>query len=161
MVSLGQLTAGIANEIKNPLNFVNNFSDLSIDLLNELRDAVAPDKLTIAADLRAEIDDLTATLHKGKSRQDRPAWPPRGQHRQERAAAFPRGPAALALHGMRAGKCTVISLRPVTIRFYCRRPLIRLRFGIGVRIVTPRPSRFAPSALAAMTGVSTCRCIEA
>jgi two-component system NtrC family sensor kinase len=56
------LTAGIAHEIKNPLNFVNNFSDLSVDLLNELKDAVAPEKLNVAAELRAEIDDITATL---------------------------------------------------------------------------------------------------
>jgi signal transduction histidine kinase len=62
MASLGQLTAGIAHEIKNPLNFVNNFSDLSVDLLNELKDAVAPEKLNVAAELRAEIDDITATL---------------------------------------------------------------------------------------------------
>ena len=62
LASLGQLTAGIAHEIKNPLNFVNNFLDLSADLLDELLDTVAPGKLDLPPDMRAEIDEITTTL---------------------------------------------------------------------------------------------------
>jgi signal transduction histidine kinase len=60
LASLGQLTAGIAHEIKNPLNFVNNFAELSVELLAELRAAMQQAGLDPA--LRAELEELCAML---------------------------------------------------------------------------------------------------
>ena len=57
---LGQLTAGIAHEIKNPLNFVNNFSGISAELIDELQDTLKGMPLDDKA--RTEINELTDTL---------------------------------------------------------------------------------------------------
>ncbi|HTZ36835.1 MAG TPA: GAF domain-containing protein, partial [Stellaceae bacterium] len=62
MASLGQLTAGIAHEIKNPLNFVNNFASLSNELLGELKDMAEPAIAALDADRRAELDETMAML---------------------------------------------------------------------------------------------------
>jgi len=62
LASLGQLTAGIAHEIQNPLNFVNNFSQLSADLADELRDIIQDEKDHLTEDSMADMEEIIGMI---------------------------------------------------------------------------------------------------
>ncbi|MDZ7359539.1 MAG: ATP-binding protein [candidate division KSB1 bacterium] len=62
LASLGALTAGIAHEMKNPLNFINNFAELSVELMRELREGFERQKEELAAEARAELEETLRLL---------------------------------------------------------------------------------------------------
>lgn len=111
MASLGELTAGIAHEIQNPLNFVNNFSEVSIELIDELEEEHAkPDRdveleTEILADLKQNLQKIThhggraASIVKGMLQHSRTST---GQREPTDINALSDEYLRLAYHGLRA-----------------------------------------------------------
>ena len=109
MASLGELTAGIAHEIQNPLNFVNNFSEVSGELISEAREEL--DKGDIS-EVKSILDDLNQNLNKINHHGDRASSIVKGMLDHSRTSSGEKVPTdinklceeyiRLAYHGMRA-----------------------------------------------------------
>ncbi len=109
MASLGELTAGIAHEIQNPLNFVNNFSEVSVELIQEMVDEVEKGNLE---DAKAIADDLVQNLEKINHHGKRADAIVKGMLQHSRTTSSTKEPTdinkladeylRLAYHGLRA-----------------------------------------------------------
>ena len=111
LASLGQLTAGIAHEIKNPLNFVNNFSDVSSEMIEELIAAMKKGELDEADELANEIAQNLKKIHQHGSRADsivksmlEHSSGGKGKMEPTDLNALVKDFTNLAYHSMRAGK---------------------------------------------------------
>ena len=109
MASLGELTAGIAHEIQNPLNFVNNFSEVSKELIEEVKESIAKGEMADAMDM---MSDLVQNLEKINEHGKRADSIVKGMLQHSRAGSGQKEPTdinvladeclRLAFHGLRA-----------------------------------------------------------
>jgi two-component system, NtrC family, sensor kinase len=109
MASLGELTAGIAHEIQNPLNFVNNFSEVSTELVDDMEDALQKNDKEEVVAIASDIKDNLQKIHQHRKRADAIV---KGMLQHSRASSGKKEPAdinaladeylRLSYHGLRA-----------------------------------------------------------
>jgi len=114
LASLGQLTAGIAHEIKNPLNFVNNFSELNIEMVDEVMEEIADLPPEKADPIKELLSDVRANLQKTLQHGTRADGIVKSMLQHSRGGSGKMEPTNLnalleeyvnlAFHGMRASK---------------------------------------------------------